>query len=368
LKFYAKIKKKIIWLAHEGNLSGANIALLEYIDILIDEYVFHVILPHDGTMRKELEHRKCEFTIIHQYGWVGVIPWYKFNLLFKIVGRSLIAVLETLLLVRKENPILVFTNTQVIFTASIAAKLLNKTHVWWIHEFGEEDFGFSIGFGTKQRAYSWMERSSQLIICNSAAVTRKFRTLMPLANIKKLYQPVSLMAKTSLTSIKKATFLMFGQVTPSKGHSEVLEACVKLNEQNISVSLHIKGPCENKIYLEELLNTIKEHKLEGQVHIETGYFLKEEVMPYYEVLIVASNSEAFGRVIVEANKLGLHVIVKNTGGAQELINETNGFTYNTTDELIFLLSGKKSMPVVDIKLNYQEKEEVKKLKKWLTEL
>lgn len=361
-------KRKIIWLAHEGNLSGANIALLEYIDVLNDEYDFHVILPHEGTMRKELEYRKNEVSIIHQYGWVGVIPWCELRLIFKIVLRSFIAVLETALLVIKENPIFVFTNTQVVFTASIAAKLINKPHVWWIHEFGEEDFGFSIGFGTKQRAYSWMKRSSRLIICNSAAVKSKFVHLMPLANVKRLYQPVSIKVKPSLTTIKKASFLMFGQVSPSKGHNEVLEACIKLKEQNISVSLHIKGPCENKIYLEELLKIIKEHNLEEQVQIEIGFFLKEDVLPYYEVLIVASDAEAFGRVIVEANKSGLRVIVKNTGGAPELINETNGFTYNTNEELILLLSGKKPIPDVKIKLNYQEKDEIKNLRKWLTEI
>ncbi len=359
-------KKKIIWLAHEGNLSGANIALLEYVDALKDDYDFHIILPHSGTMSSALRQRNISSTVIPQYGWVGNSQKNIENQLKRWL-RSFLALRATKKLIIKEKADIVFTNTLIPFIAAQAASQLNKPHVWWIHEFGEEDFGFKIGWGNPQAAYAKMKKWSRLIICNSEAVTKKFKALMPHATIKRLYQPVSWHAKPIAAKQKNARFLMFGQIIPSKGHRQVLEVMAELKQTkaHIDNTLHIKGPCENKAYLNELLHFIAEHDLEQQVKIEIGFFQKEETMSLYEVLIVASQAEAFGRVIIEANKAGLQVVVKNSGGAPELMNETNGLLYNNVNELKQILSGEISLPAVSMRFNYDEQKEIQNLKSWL---
>lgn len=334
--------------------------MLEYVDALSDVYQFHIILPHTGTMNNALNERSIPVTVIPQYAWVGD---ENKNSLRKVV-RSFLAIRATKQLIINQHADIIFTNTLVPFTAAKAAHQLHKPHVWFIHEFGEEDFGFQIGWGNPQKAFAKMEAWSSLIICNSDAVANKFKALMPAADLQRLYQPVSWHGVTFYSKKKPASFLMFGQITPSKGHREVLHAIASLKEQQkkTDLTLHIKGPCENKDYLLELQQFIAAHKLEDQVQIETGFFKKEEVMPMYEVLIVASQAEAFGRVIVEANKAGLRVIVKNSGGAPELINETNGLLYNTKNDLMQILSGETAMPTAEIKLNYNEQEEIQKLK------
>lgn len=353
-------KKKIIWLAHEGILSGANIALLEYVDALSDAYQFHIILPHAGSMTDALNKRSIPFTVIPQYTWVGDGK----NASLRKAVRSFLAIRATKQLIINQHADIIFTNTLVPFTAAKAAHQLHKPHVWFIHEFGEEDFGFQIGWGNPQKAYANMETWSSLIVCNSDAVAKKFKALMPAADLQRVYQPVSWHGIPVAAEKKPTSFLMFGQITPSKGHMEVLQAIASLKEQQqkTNLTLHIKGPCENKDYLLELQQFIAAHNLEDQVQIETGFFKKEEVMPSYEVLIVASQAEAFGRVIIEANKAGLRMIVKNNGGAPELMNETNGLLYNTKNELMQILSGETAMPTAAIKLNYNEQEEIKKLK------
>ena len=65
------VKKKILWQAHEGNISGANLAMLEYIDVLQNEFDFSVILPHEGSMKQALVKRKIPFFVIRQYGWAN---------------------------------------------------------------------------------------------------------------------------------------------------------------------------------------------------------------------------------------------------------------------------------------------------------
>lgn len=355
-------RKKILWQTHESNVSGANIAMLEYIDALENDFCFFVVVPHKGTMQQELEKRNIPYKIIHQYGWTNVYPWWNIGMWTRVVIRSFAAVSHTIKLIKVEKPTIVCTNTLVPFTASIAAWLIKTPHVWWIHEFGREDFGFTTGWGNEKISFKWMQLSSKLIICNSKAISNKFAKLMPKANVATIYQPVSWKATHTVKNAKMARFLMFGQLAPSKGHIDVLKAMLTNKQQGKPLhTLHIKGPCEIKTYLDELQQFVEQHELAPFVQIEAGYFKKEEVMPQYEILIVASQAEAFGRVIVEANKAGLCVLVRNSGGAPELINESNGLLFLGQDELESILCGERKFPDTAIHFNYNESTEVQKL-------
>ncbi len=360
-------KKKIIWQSHEPIISGANIAMLEYIDALSENFSFFIILTHQGKMQIELEQRNISYVIIPQYGWTNIYPWWKFGKRIKVLVRSIIAILQTLILINKEKPDILCTNTLVPFTASVAAFIQRIPHIWWIHEFGKEDFGFTTGWGHEKTSLRWMQRSSKLIIGNSKAISAKFGKLMPKATIVTIYQPVSWNAATGTESFKQARFLMFGQLVPSKGHKDVLEAIILNKRAGKPLhKLHIKGPCEIKSYLIELQNIIQLNDLQEVVHLEVGYFNKEEVLPNYDVLIVASQAEAFGRVIIEANKAGLRVLVRNSGGAVEMVNETNGLFFTNQNELAQALCGERRFPESLSIINYNEKIEIQKLTKILT--
>jgi glycosyltransferase involved in cell wall biosynthesis len=356
----------IVWQAHEGHLSGANIALLEYIDALADDYRFHVVLPHAGSMELTLAKRNIPVTIVPQYNWAGKLPAGDLKRRIRLFVRSQLAVYALQQLLNKVQPAFVFTNTLVSFVAAKAAYRQHIPHVWWVHEFGEEDFGFTIGFGKNSYAWERMQRWSRLVICNSKAVTRKYKALLPAIPVECIYQPVSWHRAKETRCSNKRGYLMFGQLTASKGHLEVLEAVVKAKQLGVEVPLHIKGPCEQSEYLSLLQGFINKHNLQGHVTIETGYFQKEEVMPCYQVLIVASRSEAFGRVIVEANKAGLHVVIKNSGGAPELVNNSNGLLYHTTDELCDVFTGKVRLPTTPPLLSYSSEAEIKNLKHLLS--
>jgi glycosyltransferase involved in cell wall biosynthesis len=356
---------RIIWLLHEAHISGANIAALEYAQKLKQEFSIHFILPHKGSMEIELEKANISYTLIHQYNWTGGELRGIKKIRFYI--RTKIAIAQIKALIHKLKTDLIFTNTIVPFTASKAAQALNKPHVWWVHEFGEEDFGFSIGNGNAAAAYKLM-RESKLIICNSKAVAKKFQLLLKDADVRTLYQPVSWQSLT-VSANKKEVFLMFGQLTVSKGHMEVLRALAH-NKQSgkMNVKVHMKGPCEDKAYLHQLDLFIQKHDLTDTVTIDVGYFKKEEVISCYRALIVASASEAFGRVIVEAIKANVKVIVKNSGGAPELVNTSNGVLYNTIEELAALLSKEKILPEITSQLSYDEGKEIIKLKEWIHQL
>jgi glycosyltransferase involved in cell wall biosynthesis len=318
-------------------------------------------------MCNALLERSVPYSIIPQYNWISR-TFSSFWQRVRFIIRTYISLKKTVSLIRKINPLFVFTNTQVPFVSAEAAFKTQCPHVWWIHEFGEEDFGFTIGLGHSQNPYQLIQKWSNLIICNSSAVAKKIKQLTHHQNIKIIYQPVSCNT-TNQMATKKGRFLMFGQIAPSKGHLEVIEAMRQcLLDKKKIYKLHIIGPCEDKAYLNNLNIIIEKFKLEKWVTIQEGFFSKEEVLPKYEVLIIASKSEAFGRVIIEACKAGLKVVVRNSGGAPELLNHTNGLLYNNREELVSILCGDTVMPEGSSIMNYDEQIELDKLRKVLTEI
>ena len=360
-------KPLICWFAHESNISGANFALLEYVNALKGSFDFHIVLPHKGSMSELLSKKSIPFSIIHQYGWAGnkLVSFTK-QLRFSI--RTFLALKQTKKLLKRIKPSLVFTNTLIPFVGAKAAFMQGIPHVWWIHEFGEEDFGFSIGLGNPKNAFAKMQQWSKLIICNSMTVYDKFRNLMPGARMDFIYQPVSWELHGQVDQTV-ADFVMFGQITPSKGHLEVIDAMILNNKAGASnPTLHIVGPCENEIYFNQLKQKIQAAELQDHVVLKKGFFKKEDILHNYETLIVASSHEAFGRVILEANKAGLRVVVKNGAGSSELVNETNGLLYENTQELAEILAGKRKLPDSIMISNYDEAQEIKKLNSLLNTL
>lgn len=351
---------KILWQAHEANLSGANIALLEYIDKLDKDFVHTVVLPHAGNMQAECDDRDIKHYIVPQYNWLNAATGGVVSRLKKTY-RSQKAVKQISEILRTEQVNLVCTNTQLPFVASKAAHKLGLQHAWWIHEFGEEDFGFAIG----AKAIQAMKRWTDLVICNSEAVKTVFQQKMPGMKIERFYQPVSWKGSTHRERFgKDPAYLMFGQIIASKGHKEVIEAVYLANKKGIHIQLDIVGPGE-ATYIAALHTIINQYRLKQQIHINEGYFTKEDIIPRYDRLILASRCEAFGRVIVEAQKAGLKTIVKNRGGAPELINDTNGLLYNDTADLVNILTGQTAMPAGEPQLAYDEADEIARLKQLL---
>src|SRR6476661_6665763 len=62
---------KILWLAHEGNISGANICLLEFLDILNDSNaVNYVMVPWDGAMADKAKAKAKQVDAVKFYSWI----------------------------------------------------------------------------------------------------------------------------------------------------------------------------------------------------------------------------------------------------------------------------------------------------------
>ncbi len=133
-------------------------------------------------------------------------------------------------------------------------------------------------------------------------------------------------------------FVSVGNLLPNKGHLFLIEAFSKAfsGKKNVRLVICGDGPERNN-----LLSIIEQKILNEQVTL-TGKLLPDDLLSVYhssKCLIVPSQHETFGVVIIEALSCGLPVIATRSGGPEDIINKDNGLliNYGNHHELIIAM-------------------------------
>jgi glycosyltransferase involved in cell wall biosynthesis len=325
--------KKIVWVAHESNKSGANLFLLEYVELLSKVgYNQLVIIPHRGNMQMELDKLGVASKVIHYYSWVRPVDRsLSITLILKRNGRNLIAFLNFVKLFFEFKPNVVFTNTSVINIGAIAAMFYKAKHLWYIHEMGEEDFNFKLPWG--KFSYIFMNAVSHKLLTNSEHLRKKYVdqfdkiNIEVLRNIVKVYDYNPVIKFNQGDTIK---LLLLGQITEAKGHLIAIQAISLLRLKGYPVELSIVGTANDDIFFQKMKSNVTSLSLTKFIHY-SGY--SEDVsnlISNHHALLMCSKCEAFGRVTAEAMKIGIPVIGSNTCGTKELIDhKKTGMLFDT---------------------------------------
>jgi glycosyltransferase involved in cell wall biosynthesis len=116
------------------------------------------------------------------------------------------------------------------------------------------------------------------------------------------------------------TFIFVGRLVSEKGINELVLSFFELHKSKPDTSLLLVGPFEQKLdpLAPEVFQLIKSHpKI-----FSTGY--QEDVRAYFsisDVLTFPSYREGFPNVVMQANAMGLPVIVSDINGCNEIIQE-----------------------------------------------
>ena len=324
---------KILWLAHEANLSGANICFLEYLELLESRGIKNYLVCPHGTGSLTLKARALNIPVenIKYYSWTRPVHAKPspISSRFRRRIRNHIAVKEVSALIKKIEPDFVVTNTIVTSIAAIAAKNTRKKHIWFVHEFGEEDHGFTIAGGFTNGA-AIMNRLSYKMVFNSWAIRKKYKPFVADPKAFVVHNAVIIPEAGMQPFLKGSVFrlIILGQVAPSKHHFEALHALKICRDQGLKFNLEIVGRAEDAGYLNSLNAYIASEDLTGLVNLTGPSPEPVAILSQHHALLMCSHHEAFGRVTIEALKCGLPVIAANTGGSPEIIEEgKNGYLY-----------------------------------------
>ena len=120
-----------------------------------------------------------------------------------------------------------------------------------------------------------------------------------------------------------------GNLKHAKGHREVIRAFHNAFT-NVDAELVIIGEGEDRQTLESIIKELGESKrikLMGQQNLNTI----AQVFSKSNLFILASHSETYGKVYVEAMNAGLPIITTRNGGSEQFVKPFNGTIANVDD-------------------------------------
>ena len=217
---------------------------------------------------------------------------------------------------------LALSQTSVFAAGAQIATNTPLPHIWWIREFGDLDHGFEYPLPPEQMGDVFKKYSS-LILANSQAVAKHF---FPLGEDKvQVSSPVPRVGVLKKPRIPVGRFSLglVGNVSKGKGHELAIRSIAVCRGKGFTVHLKMIGPAHSE-NVEPLLALATELGVAASVEFTGPKLGLDEIYADISAVVVASNSEAWGRVAFEATAEGLPVIYARSGGALEYMveNET----------------------------------------------
>lgn len=123
-----------------------------------------------------------------------------------------------------------------------------------------------------------------------------------------------------------------GRIEPQKGQWVVIDAIEKLIRQGVDARALIVGNAMSEEYLRVLQNDVAMRGLKDRI-IFTGFTREAQaMMQLCDVMVLATENETFGLVLIEAMMCGVCVCASDSGGPLEIIDdEINGLVFKTFD-------------------------------------
>lgn len=325
---------RLVFASHSASAGGgAELALLELSEGLRRRGVdVHAVLPGDGPLRGRFEAIGVETSVEPRFrGWVRPAnePLRSPERLAAAHALAVVSLARTL---RRLRPDAVVTNTLAIPAAALAARLLRIPHIWCVHEFGDRDHGFTFDLG-RARTLRLIGTLSRRVVVNSHAVEAALRPFVPPERLRLVRYAVSVVDRAPARAASHPLFraVLVGTKAPSKGQEDAIRASALLRAGGEPVELRLVGGGD-PAYVPVLERMARDLGVTEDVALLPETDDPFAQFAWADVALVCSRAEAFGRVTVEAMKLGCPVVGARAAGTAELIRDDwNGLLYEPGD-------------------------------------
>ncbi|MBY7904820.1 glycosyltransferase family 4 protein [Vibrio fluvialis] len=253
---------------------------------------------------------------------------------------------------KNKNIGLVYTNTTSTYLGLFVAKSLRCRHICHVREFGKEDQNMTQVFG-EAFFYNILQSMSDKIIVISKALEQKLTKYISSDKIELIYDDVDVKSKQDYRLIfqdsKHIRLLITGTICRGKGQKFIVLALSKAIEKypEIKFELNIAGD-DNTSYAKDLKVYVEQLKISDHVNFLGHCSDMGQVRLCNDIAVVASSSEAFGRVTIEAMSSSLLVLASDQGANVELVNHKDtGLLYKHNDIDSFIESLDYALKSVD---------------------
>lgn len=220
---------------------------------------------------------------------------------------------------------LVHTNVNRIDIGGIYAKKHNIPHVWHLREFGKEDYNCMYLRGD---AIQFMNESTDKFIAISGAVKKAWAEKgIEDKKIDVVYNGIDMsrfpieMPERVHAQKDKIKIVFTGIISETKGQIYLIQA-VKGLPQEVRNKIQVDfygGGRDN--YINSLKKLVEKEQLTDCISFKGYCSNVPEMLTDYDIGVVASRAEAFGRVTAEYMAAGLTVVASDTGANPEIIED-----------------------------------------------
>ncbi|MCE2121788.1 glycosyltransferase [Streptococcus thermophilus] len=322
------MKKRVLFLLHDTRVhGGANSSMFDVLDNLNNVDIFVAIPKKDEEMTEYLNQKGYKWFVISYPGWIYRIynPWYK-----KVIRVPqqflrqfrLISVMPQLKKIIAENNIdTIYTNTFCMYVGCLAKKMWNIRHIWHIREYGAEDHGFGIIFGNHVFLKLLNKYTDQIIFISKSLANKYLTEIEDKSKVHVIYDDVS-----DRYIVKKSkhddyiNILVAGLIQAGKGQLEIVKAFEQAAQRMSTMKLFIAGET-GSTYYKAVKQYVDEHQLSDKVEFLGFVTNMNELRSHMDIGVVASRSEAFGRVTIEGMLAHMAMIGADAAGTSELITD-----------------------------------------------
>ncbi|MEY2536720.1 MAG: hypothetical protein QOG67_460 [Verrucomicrobiota bacterium] len=329
---------RILYVHNSADIYGASRSLLRLLGTLdTNRFEPLVVLPEDGPLKSRLEDLNItvcvdpSLAIVDRYTSPLLLFFYRYPISVSRLSR----------LIRRANIGLVHTNTAVIISPGLAAKLSGVPHVWHVRESFAEFPGFL------WKLYSaYMRMVSNKIVCVSTAIAKQFPPSEKIAVIHNgfsidefaLDQDPLRQEFRNRFNIGPTEFVAvcIGRIKwKRKGQEFLIKAAALLRDAGNPFTTVIVGQPwpGNEDHLVRLHALVNELRLQDRV-IFTGEL--SDARPAYaasDVMVLPSaQPEPFAGVVMEAMAMGKPVIATALGGSlDQVVDGETGYLVPPSD-------------------------------------
>ena len=316
------MKNNKILIAHSSNDSyGASKIFVQLLELLKNNnYELFVILPENGYLDEYLK----KINVKTYYFNLGVFrkKYLNFfgiiNRLYKII-RSIFFLKN---LINKNKIDLVYTNTSVIWSSGIAAKLCGVRSIYHLHEI---PYGFYLYEALSKIVINFI---SCQIVCVSNSVLDHWKNSCNKSKIMRVYNGVPILKGIEKKKLigREIVLTNISRISPYKGHMYLFKIAKNLIKNDIEFKIQIIGDCGPgyQNYERTLRQFVKKNKLDRHI-VFLGF--KSNISHFINtsnfLIHTPIKPDPLPTVIFESLLSKTPVISTNLGGAKEILDNGN---------------------------------------------
>lgn len=339
---------KILFISNYSELYGANRSLLTLLNHFNQkgQYEIKLFVPSKGGIVQELEKCNISYDVLP---YISQLWYYKLQMKYLVqpllILFTFLMLPYLIILVKKYNPDIIYSNTSAENVGVIIAKILKIKHISHIREFMDLDHSaqFIGGNGWKKK---YIHLSDGIIYVSQSVAKWVNQNASMLPNQKVVYNGVNMPCEIPhKCHWEHPRFGIVGILDEEKGQHVAIKYFQKLLLKMPTAQLYIygdkKGEYKNKLY-----KMVRDLNLTNNVVFHG--FVKDTTVIYREmdVLLMCSRMEGFGRVTVEAMQYGIPVVGYNSGGTSEIvIHGKNGYLFENEEQFVDSIGELFSSPI-----------------------